>query len=118
LVLHAGSESDGPVDAQARRRNIEEILAGWKEDNPDVLVQVEVVAGDPADAIRDHADHAGLMVVGRAHQRRFRSWSQSVASAVLDHCRCPLVIAPEASTPDLDQRAEVHPTRTVPVPQP
>lgn len=118
LVLHAGSESDGPDDAQARRRNVEEILAGWKEDHPDVLVQIEVVAGDPADTIRDHADHAGLMVVGRAHQRRFRSWSQSVASAVLDHCRCPLVIAPEASMPDLDQRAEVHPVRTVPVPQP
>jgi nucleotide-binding universal stress UspA family protein len=62
-------------------------------------VHTRVVAGDPADVIAESSAHAALMVVGRPHRRRVRSWARSVANAVLGHCECPLVVVPESPLP-------------------
>ena len=99
LVLHAGQGTDTPADLEDRRRNIEEILAGWRADRPDVNVKIDIVRGDPAASICTHASHAPLLLVSRAHQRQFRSWTHSVANAVLDYCPCPLVVVPETGLP-------------------
>ena len=98
-VLHARPDDDSAQEAEERRLNIEEILAGWKADQPDVSVHSEVVPGDPADVIADYSEHAALVVVGRPHRRRMGSWVRSVASAVLSHCECPLVVVPESAPP-------------------
>lgn len=102
LVLHAAHQFDSRSDLEDRRRNIEEILAGWRADRPDVAVQIDIVRGDPAASICGHTLDARLMVVGRAHQRRFRSWTRSVANTVLDYCRCPLVVVPEAPSATIE----------------
>jgi nucleotide-binding universal stress UspA family protein len=98
-VLHARPDDDTATDAEERRVNIEEILAGWKADQPDVAVHSEVVPGDPADLIAEYSENAALVVVGRPHRRRLGSWARSVANAVLGHCECPLVVVPESAPP-------------------
>jgi nucleotide-binding universal stress UspA family protein len=114
-VLHAGDEHDSPEDLQDRRRTVEELLAGWKAADPDVAVEVDVVQGQPVEAIRNHAEHGQLMIVARAHEHRLGSWGRSVASAVLDHCRCPLAVVPESPLPDLGTRASVAPEEALSV---
>jgi nucleotide-binding universal stress UspA family protein len=98
-VLHARPENDTAAETAERQVNIEEILAGWKADQPDVAVHCEVAPGDTADVIAASAEHAALMVVGRPHRRHVGSWARSVANAVLSHCACPLVLVPESSPP-------------------
>ena len=98
-VLHAQPDDETATDTAERRVNIEEILSGWKADQPDVQVHSEVVPGEPADLIAEYSEHAALMVVGRPHRRRLGSWSRSVANAVLNHCACPLVVVPESPLP-------------------
>lgn len=107
-VLHARPDDDTGRETAERQVNIEEILAGWKADQPDVPVHSEVVPGDPADVIAAYSHHAALMVVGRPHRRHVGSWARSVAHAVLSHCECPLVVVPESDpasrTPAADRK--------------
>jgi nucleotide-binding universal stress UspA family protein len=72
-----------------------ELLAGARQDHPDVPVRTVLVPGDPAERIIEGSIRAELMVVGRPHRgHRLGSWSRSVARAVLDRSFCPLVVAP------------------------
>jgi nucleotide-binding universal stress UspA family protein len=107
-VLHARPDDDTVTDVEERRVNIEEILAGWKAEQPDVSVHSDVVPGDPAVVIAEYSEHAALVVVGRPHRRRLGSWARSVANSVLSHCECPLVVVPESAppfrTPAVDRR--------------
>lgn len=105
-VLHARPEDETATEAAERRVNIEEILAGWKADQPDVYVHSEVVPGEPEDLIAEYSEHAALMVVGRPHRRRLGSWVRSVTNAVLNHCQCPLVVVPESGLPSHQAMAD------------
>ena len=109
-ALHARPDDDTAREAAERRVNIEEILAGWKADQPDVAVHSQVVSGDPAQVIAEYSEHAALMVVGRPHQRRVGSWARSVANAVLSHCGCPLAVVPESPLPFGLAAADTAPT--------
>lgn len=102
LVLHAGDQDDDAAEIERRQVNVAEILAGWKADHPEVSVDVDVVRGDPAATVCSHAMRAALMVVGRPHCAGLRSWSRSVANAVLDHCGCPLVVTPGTPLPIME----------------
>ena len=110
-VLHAQPDDETATDTAERRVNIEEILSGWKADQPDVArCTHEVVPGEPADLIAEYSEHAALMVVGRPHQRRVGSWARSVANAVLSHCGCPLAVVPESPLPFGLAAADTAPT--------
>jgi nucleotide-binding universal stress UspA family protein len=86
------------LDAQgldAERANLAEILAGVRQDHPDIAVRMRLVPGNPAEQIVRLSTTAGLVVVGEPH--RFggrRSWASSVARTVLDRTDCPLAIVP------------------------
>ena len=78
----------------AERVNLGEILAGERQDHPDIAVRMRVVPGDPAEQIVRLSTTAGLMVVGEPHRFRGGSWARSVARAVLDRTNYPLAIVP------------------------
>ena len=77
--------------------SLAELVAGVKQDHPDVDVQTLLLVGDPWARILDESIVAGLVVVGHPHRHSgLGSWSRSVARAVMDHSHCPLLIAPAA----------------------
>jgi nucleotide-binding universal stress UspA family protein len=85
------------------RASLGAVLAGAKQDHPDVEVRTLLVSGDPSVRIVDESVVAQLMVVGRPHSgRHLGSWSRSVARAVMDRSFCPLLIAPPTKPPGRD----------------
>jgi nucleotide-binding universal stress UspA family protein len=77
------------------RASLGAVLAGAKQDHPDVEVRTLLVSGDPSVRIVEESVVAQLMVVGRPHSgRRLGTWSRSVARAVMNRSFCPLLIAP------------------------
>ena len=97
IALHAFALRDASSD-QRQRVTIAEVLAGHEQDHPDIAVKALFIPGEPEQAIIDQSFSAAMIVVGRPHRHRFGSWTRSVAKAVLDHTRCPLVVVPRIST--------------------
>ena len=93
IALHAFALRDASSD-QRQRVTIAEVLAGHEQDHPDIAVKALFIPGEPEQAIIDQSFSAAMIVVGRPHRHRFGSWTRSVAKAVLDHTRCPLVVVP------------------------
>ena len=92
IALHAFALREESSDQQ--RATIAEVLAGHEQNHPDIAVRTLFIPGEPEDAIIDQSFSAAMIVVGRPHRRRFGFWTRSVAKAVLDHTRCPLVVVP------------------------
>lgn len=95
VALHAGSAGDELEGAL-----LGELLAGHRQDHPDIAVSVLLVPGEPDEALLGASGRAGLMVVGRPHRSHGRrSWSHSVARSVTGRTRCPLSVVPAAAGP-------------------
>jgi nucleotide-binding universal stress UspA family protein len=95
VALHTATTADSSL-ASEERASVWEMLAGHRQDHPDVEVVARVIPGEPKETIIGQSITAGMMVVGRPHQRRMGSWTRSVAHAVLADTHCPLAIVPEA----------------------
>lgn len=98
VALHAMALHDEDLSADDEQASLAAVLAGAKQDHPDVVVSTLLVHGDPTAQIVEASVRAGVVVVGRPHHgRRLGSWSRSVARAVLDRSTCPLLVAPPAA---------------------
>lgn len=95
LVLHADTDRIPGSERRGATLDLEEIVAGWKADYPDLVVTVLVLPGETDVVLTEASDHAQLLVVGGPHRRRFGGWTRSVAHAVLNRSRCPLVMVPQ-----------------------
>lgn len=81
------------VDTEERERLLSEILAGVREDHPDVRLEHEVVAVAPGQALVDASGGASLVVVGSRGLGFFRGMLLgSVSQAVLHRAECPVVV--------------------------
>jgi nucleotide-binding universal stress UspA family protein len=78
----------GQADAA---RQLEGLLAGWREKYPGVAVSQEVVHGHPGRALAGLSARAGLVVVGRHHPQHGPG---RVVHAVLNHAHCPVATVP------------------------
>ena len=78
----------GQADAA---RQLESLLAGWREKFPGVAVSQEVVHGHPGRALAGLSARAGLVVVGRHHPQH---GAGRVVHAVLNHAHCPVATVP------------------------
>jgi nucleotide-binding universal stress UspA family protein len=95
IALHTVPRAGPSARSADEVVNIEELLAGQKEDHPDVEVSTVVTGGEPSPAILRASATAGLLVVGRPHRQvGLRSWSHSVARSVLAGAQCPVAIVP------------------------
>jgi nucleotide-binding universal stress UspA family protein len=72
-------------------RQLESLLAGWREKYPGVAVSQEVVHGHPGRALAGLSARAGLVVVGRHHPQQ---GAGRVVHAVLNHAHCPVATVP------------------------
>ncbi|MET0524923.1 MAG: universal stress protein [Nocardioides sp.] len=105
-VLHAWQLPDQYIDRIEARANgeywltrgselVEEVLAPWREDYPDVPVTVSVVHGDPARALVHAARDARLLVlVRRAPGRVLGSHLGGTGRALLRAVSCPVEVVP------------------------
>lgn len=98
LVLHATPDSTSPSRQDELEVDLAEILAGWKSDRPEVVVQTVVLAGEAEDRILQASRHAALVIVGRPHLAAVGGWLRSVARAVLDRSGCPLAVVTSPRT--------------------
>jgi nucleotide-binding universal stress UspA family protein len=96
-VVHAwrGFEAAEPSDTHERGRwlVLREVLAGYREDHPDVDVIEEAVRGHPVEVLRQAAEGADLLVVGSHGYGAFAGLVMgSVSQAMLHHSPCPLAV--------------------------
>lgn len=97
LAVHAAPAARFQWLADEDQANILEILAGHKQDHPEVAVSTLTVPGEPGSAILAEASDARLLVVGRPHgEPHFGSWTTSVANAVLRHAQCPIIVTADS----------------------
>jgi nucleotide-binding universal stress UspA family protein len=101
IVLHAQPMTASPRDLTAARLDLEVVLAEWERDHPEVAISTAIVSGDPDAQLIRWSRSAGVLVVGHPHQRRWGSWTRSVARSVMNQTHCPLIVAPQA-TPSPD----------------
>ncbi len=74
---------------------LSEVLAGWGEKYPDVVVRSAVVRDHPAAGLTAWSSSAQLLVVGnRGRQALAGTLLGSVSQAVLHHARCPVAVVP------------------------
>lgn len=83
------------ADPQASVRTVTELLAGWKQDYPDLDFAVDLLVGEPDRAIVEASRRASLLVVGGPrHPERRRGWTDSVARTAVRWSVCPIVVVP------------------------
>ncbi|MGJ7906540.1 universal stress protein [Actinopolyspora sp. H202] len=76
------------------QRLLAEVLAGWREDYPDVPVHEIVGYGKPARLLLEQADNAQLVVVGaRGRGGLAGLLLGSTSQTLLHHAPCPVVVA-------------------------
>ncbi|MEV5973037.1 universal stress protein [Streptomyces sp. NPDC051921] len=77
------------------QRSLDELLAPWHEEFPDVAATGRVAIGSAGQELVQAAERAVLLVVGRRSRRStLGSHIGSVAHAVLHHSRAPVALVP------------------------
>ena len=99
VVVHSAPLSELTTGEQDTRLNLAEILAGWKADYPDIVVETFLLAGPPRDTVASVSADAQLLVVGVPFRgRHWTRWIRSVARAVLERATCPIAVIPQQHT--------------------
>lgn len=94
-VLHATPPGTLRADADAVQANVSEVLAGWRETYPDVMVFEGYALDDTSAALICATQSAELVVMGRPHHHNIPlALSRPMAMTVLRHAQCPVAIVP------------------------
>jgi nucleotide-binding universal stress UspA family protein len=85
---------DWPALKSVEDKILEEHLAGWQDQYPDVTVRRDVVFDQPARRLVEQSESAQLVVVGSRGRGGFaRMLLGSVSQAVVQAARVPLIVA-------------------------
>lgn len=114
------SEPDGAPDVPQddgwteRRAMVSELLAGFRERYPDVLVVTHLVRGEPVAGLVGRSWRAALVVLGGCHgEGRLGLLPGEVTLGVLDQARCPVAMVRDGGVGDhlrgLAARTGEHP---------
>jgi nucleotide-binding universal stress UspA family protein len=96
VALHAAPHGAPDTEvAKQQASQAERFLAGWKEDYPDITVEILIVLGDQDANLLRWSRTAATLVLERPHRHWWNPWTHSVASAVLKQTHCPLIIVPQ-----------------------
>lgn len=87
-------ELDWQALAEEAAETLGERLAGWREKYPQVTVRRVIEYDRPAHTLLEAAADAGLLVVGSRGRGGFAGLALgSVSQAVIQHARCPVIVA-------------------------
>jgi nucleotide-binding universal stress UspA family protein len=96
VVVHSAPLSELVIAEQDTKLNLAEILAGWKADYPDTVVETFLLAGPPRETVALASAGAQLLVVGGPFRGQdWTRWIRSVARAVLERATCPVAVVPQ-----------------------
>ncbi len=94
-AMHVVAPSMSKRDEEKHRVNLEELLAGWTADYPDVKVFPSLVFADVDEACVGVTTVANLVVVGRPQGFRLPFLAaRPVAAAVIKEAKCPVAVIP------------------------
>lgn len=94
-VLHVTPSIGGDLDSEWEA--IRRVVDSWLDVHPEIRGHSEVVKGDIRDVALRAADGAGLLVVGRPHERRLSNFLiGSLAQEILSEAGSPVVVVPAA----------------------
>lgn len=84
-----------PAGVEETRRALVESMAGLREKYPDVEVSTEFARGQADEALVALSSKSDLLVVGAHHGNRLSAFVfGSVATVVVEHAACPVVVVP------------------------
>ncbi len=98
-ISRAGPPPAGPEAAvlqAAAAREMDKLLADWREKYPDVSVSHDVVHGHPGRALVGLSARADLVVIGRRSTHAGVHGPGTVTHAVLNHAHGPIVTVPSS----------------------
>lgn len=94
-ILHATPPEALSSDEDETRANIAEVLAGWREKFPEIIVVETFTAGEPEATLTRATEIAGLVIIGRPHGESARfAMARPVAIEVLKEAHCPVAVVP------------------------
>lgn len=94
-VLHVTPPTDGKIDTQWEA--IRRVVDSWFDRHPQVRGGSRVVAGEVRESALMAADGAGLLVLGRPHERRLSNvLMDSLAQEIIAEAGSPVAVVPAA----------------------
>jgi nucleotide-binding universal stress UspA family protein len=94
VALHAAPSGARSEDIAMETANLTELLAGWKQDYPQLRVDSVVIPGDEDATLLRWSKSAAVLLVQRPQRHWWKPSTHSVISAVLQQTRCPLILVP------------------------
>lgn len=94
-VVHVTAVGAGPDEIEALLADISEILAGWSERYPDVLVTRWLIFDQPEDGLLRAGAEADVLVLGRSGGTIIPlPFAHPVLTEIARHTHCPCVVVP------------------------
>lgn len=94
-AMHVVAPSMSQADEEKHRVNLEEVMAGWADDYPEVKVFQSLVFADVDEACLGVTTVANLVVVGRPQGFRLPfAVARPVAATVIKEAKCPVAVIP------------------------
>lgn len=98
-VVHVAPAGTGPGELDELRAEVSEILAGWTEQFPDVVVTRRFVFDERDDGVLRAGVDADLLVLGRLDGSVIlRPFAHPVLAEIARHTHIPCVVVPDAWT--------------------
>jgi nucleotide-binding universal stress UspA family protein len=91
-VAHVIPEADMFYKSMAHKINVSEVLAGWREEFPDVQVTHRFFFDDADEGCVRASEQASLLVLGR---RTTQIFGHPVLSEIAKRTHCPCVVVPD-----------------------
>lgn len=95
-VVHVGPVNTSPAETEALRADISEILAGWSEQYPDVIVTQRLLFDEPERGVIRAGAESDLLVLGRSDGTHLPAlFAHPVLKELARHTHGPCVVVPD-----------------------
>jgi nucleotide-binding universal stress UspA family protein len=92
-ILHV--EPTGSGDEESPWHDMRRVLDAWQATYPRLLVDTELISGEPDLAMTESFEGTGLLVLGRPHGHHVvPAMDRSLARAVIQRASCPVAVVP------------------------
>jgi nucleotide-binding universal stress UspA family protein len=91
-VAHVIPEMDMFYRSQSHKLDVSEVLAGWSEEFPDVVVKHRFFFDEADEGCVRVSEEASLLVLGR---RKSQLFGHPVLTEIAKHTHCPCVVVPD-----------------------
>jgi nucleotide-binding universal stress UspA family protein len=92
-VAHVIPEMDIFHHSQSHKLEVSEVLAGWSEEFPEVVVRRRYFFDEPGEGCIRASEEASLLVLGR---RKTQIFGHQVLDEIAKRVHCPCVVVPDA----------------------